>query len=427
MTTPDKTLDFRGWPQGIVNRTREFEVPPGGLRSAENVDILNSGKIQRRDGYELLAAGDWHSIWADEGIGFALGVKDDNLVALDSGGSTTLIRTGVGSAEVSYALLAGRVYWSNGDQCGLVDQDLSYHDWAVETPAPPIATASAAGGFPAGEYQVACTFIDGPGRESGTGPTTVVTLAEGQGIALSGISQPASADVAKVNVYVSEANGDSLYLTRTLPLNNTTASLSLGKRGRQLTTQWLEPLLPGQIVAAGMGRVLVATHNMLRWSEPMRGALRGTTKSYIRFASGIDLVIPVGQGEESSGVYVAAGARTYFLSGSEPEKWSQRIALPTGCIRGTGIRVRAGLFGDDYQGYAAFFVGLDGTRYLGLPNGQIQALSKTYVTDVADTGQSIVRRIAGADQIVTVMRGTGAGNSLGFSDSASAEVNRYSV
>lgn len=435
--TDDDLVALTGFAGGIANRLQEHETPLDALRAAQNVDIMPSGKLKRRAGYTLVEAGDWHSIWSDEAIGFGIGVKDDDLVQFGPGGAERVLVAGVGAAEVSCTLLAGKVYWSNGKQSGMVRVDTIAEDqaayplglaWAVEQPAqPPTLAAYASGALAAGEYQVAVTFTAFDGREGGAGAASVVTLTAGQGVQLTSIPQPVQPTVTGVNVYISEPDGDVLHLVRTLAVGVTSLIVGVGVRGRQLETQWLQPMPSGHLIASGNARVLVATDRVLRWSDPMRGALTDLARQYMQFNARIDALVPVGQGEDLAGVYVSAGKRTYFLRGADPATWQNSIAFPDGAVLGTGIRVRAGLFGSDYQGFAAFFVSTDGAYCLGLPSGQVQPLSEgRYVTSVADSGRALVRRAAGLDQIIAVLRGT-ATNALAFSDAASAEVNDYGV
>lgn len=437
MPTPSAPdlLKLQGFSGGIANRLPEHETPLDALRAADNFDILNTGAVSRRSGYTLIDAAEWHSLWSDESLGFAVGVRDGDLVLFEGTGTispTTLVAS-VGAAEVSCAAMAGRVYWSNGAQAGMVRPDRSAAPWAIESPThPPVVSANGLGGLEAGDYQIAVTFIDSDGRESGTGAAAVVTLTAGQGLALSSIPQPTHGDVAKILIYVSEPDGDVLHLVGSVAVGTTDTVVGVGDRGRPLATQWLQPMPPGDLVTAGAGRVYVASGNVMRWSDPMRDALHNPARNYARFtgkggSGNIDSIVAVGDGEESAGLYVSCGHLTYFLAGADPANWRKTIAFNAGAVRGTGTRVRAGLFGAEYQGFGAFWVSHDGAYLLGLPNGQVMPLSEgRYVTPIADSGRVVLRRAAGLDQMLTVLRGTAA-NAAAFSDSVSAEVNTYGV
>lgn len=424
MTTPDKTLDLKGWPQGIINRLSEYETPLDALRAATNVDILDSGKIRRRSGYTLIEAGSWHSLWSEPTVGFMLAVKDGDLVTADHNGAGATLLASIGNAEVSYAAIAGRAYLSNGAVGGMI-RNGAYDVWALPTPrSPHLATFSSPSGLHAGAYQVCMTYTDELGRESGAGYAEIVEVDGNQGILATDIPQYEN---CSSNIYITTANGDTFY--HVIKLSAGVNQLLIGEqtRGRQLETRWLQPLPPGQLIAAGAGRLFVATHNVLRWSEPLRGGLYNPIHNYLSFPAQIDAVCAVGIGENMSGVFVCSQQRTYFLSGSNPAEWKQRIAFPTGAVHGTGTLVRAGLFGGDYQGMGMLFVSNEGGYCLGLPDGSVAPLTESkYVTPIADTGRIFMRRAPGLEQAIALLRGT-AVNSLKFTDSVSEEVFRHGV
>lgn len=432
MTTPDDTLDFKGWPQGIINRLSEFETPLDALRAATNVDILNTGKIRRRSGYTLVESGEWHSLWSDPTVGAMFAVKNGNLVTVNHNGAQATLLASIGTADVSYAAVAGRAYLTNGTVGGMV-RNGAYDEWALpnpktisvaayNSPFDPVITSTS--GLGAGEYQVCMTYTDALGRESGAGYAEIVALNGNQSIQVSNIPQNGT---CSANLYVTGADGDMFYLAMTLPAGVTTCIIGDQTRGRQLETRWLQPLPAGQILASGAGRLFVGTNNVLRWSEPLRGGLYNPIQNYLSFPAQIDAIGVVGIGEQMSGVFVCSQQRTYFLSGSNPAEWKQRIALPAGAVHGTGTTVRAGLFGGDYQGNGMLFVSTEGGYCLGLPDGSVVPLTESkYVTPVADTGRLFMRRGPGLDQAIALLRGTTV-NSLKFSDSVAEEVFRHGV
>ena len=152
---------------GVANVPAETDLPTKNgvqvaLREAVNVDIPSSGAVQRREGYSLALAGtSAHSGWHDGMFPFALYVDQGTLRAMQTGGSTWPLVSGLHDAEVSYALVNERAYWSNGAQTGIVTAGGDALPWGVEHPnGQPLVSVSAAGGLAAGLYQVAVTFRD---------------------------------------------------------------------------------------------------------------------------------------------------------------------------------------------------------------------------------------------------------------------------
>lgn len=105
-----KGVDNRNAPESIVAKDRDkIETY---LTEAINVDISRVGKPKRRTGFTLSSAGSYHSLWHENGQGFA--VKDSRLISIDG----NLVETDLRAASDQYfsyadAMDAG-VYMSDG-------------------------------------------------------------------------------------------------------------------------------------------------------------------------------------------------------------------------------------------------------------------------------------------------------------------------
>lgn len=408
----DRALRGAGpWPLGVVNAIAEDAMPrdengrPLGLRAADNVDLDPVGTPSRRRGAEQFYAGTLaHSLWTDDRLPFGLFVDNGSLHAIDASGAVTDLAVPVGHLPLSFELIGERVFYCNRATSGMIDMALQRHEWGPETPGGQPTLAAADGyALPAGQYQVAVTFLDALGRESGTAQAATIDLAAGQGIALSDIPQPVAA--VAVAVFLTDANDQVLRLHSVLPTGTTTAVLGQRAKGRALETQFLRPMPPGQIVGLLNGRHFVADGRNLRWSPPLRYGLTDPVRNVLRFADDIDLFAPVGEGA-SGGVFVAAGARTHFLAGADPAGWSLNIRRPAGAIPGSYARIPANVFGSENTERVPVWVATDGHVCIGGPGGSItlpkQGLA---VLDGADRAAALFREEAGLQQYVVAMRG----------------------
>lgn len=185
----------------------------------------------------------------------------------------------VGLDPLSYTLIGDRVFYSNSSSCGVLDIDLQVHSWSPEHPAgQPVLTPSAASALAPGQYQVAVTFMDRLGRESGSTLAAVIDIGEGGGFELSDIPLPVAPDTASVAVYVSGPNDQVLRQYVILPAGTRSAPVLSAGEGRALTTQFLRPLPPGHIVRGAHGRQFVASGQEVLWSEALRyGMFRPST------------------------------------------------------------------------------------------------------------------------------------------------------
>lgn len=439
-------LRFAGWPRGVQNRGTEEAVlidemgKQTALRGGVNVDFDELGKPSRRQGYELtLALAGLHSLWSHPRFPLMLAAKDDTLLAFDTLEDSTAIADLVGpvDAPVCFALGSQDVYFSTRHDCGMVDADGTVRPWATENPSgqPAAAADAAVGGLDGGTYQVAITFTDATGRESGATLPVEVTVPQGGGIRLTDFPLPTHDDTTWVRLYCSPPEGDTLYFVQQLPVLTSAALIGAHTPGEALDKMFLSPLPPGQCVAHVAGTVHVGRGKLHAWAEPLMHGLGRAHTNYAVYDADITLLAPVGQGKDA-GLYlsVAAGAgksagRTYYLAGPDPKNWSRAIAHPHGAVPGSLSIVEADSIGLDVPGEVPMWFTDNGQLVVGLPGGKVQQLhADRYDGPVkASTGATAMREDDnGIKHVLTVLRG-GESNRFAASDSADAEVWKHGV
>jgi hypothetical protein len=261
------------------------------------------------------------------------------------------------------------------------------------------------GGLSAGTYQLAVTFLTAAGEESGASLAAMVDVPEGGGVQCDAIPQPPDASY-RVRLYLSGANGDVLHFARDLAAGMTSVLLGVTRAGKVLETQFLEPMPPGHIVRWFNGRLYVAVDNVLVWSEAMRYGLTRLAHNRAGFQKRLDLLEPVGAGDEGAGIYVASADRTYFLGGTDPKAFSNRIAYPHGAVPGTALRVPANVFGVQSSTEVVYWLARNGVGCLGLPGGTVMPLRENQVIGPsADSGASLYRDVNGLRQVITTLVG----------------------
>lgn len=401
------------WPLGINNVAREDRVPtteagaPLSLREALNVDLDNAGVPQRRRGHERFhTATLCHSLWADDAWPFGLFVDNGDLHLLDQSGGVESLGIAVGNAPLSYAVINDRIYFSNRATSGLLDATLQAYAWAPECPAgQPAAQVKAGLGLPAGQYMVAVTFTDVLGRESGSTLAASVDVPAGSGIALTQIPQPL--DALRINLYLSDANDQVLRLHSSVPPGETSLDIAVPARGRAMPDglQFLSAMPAGQIVRLFSGRHYIADGHRLRWSPPMRYGLTDRARHVIHFNAPIDLVEPI-ESRGGPGLFVAAGNRTYWFDGPDPEQWSQRIRMSSGAVPGSSCRVPGTAVGYEDPEDVVVWIARNGQFCVGGAGGGISLPKQGQaVVDTAERAATLYRAEDGIEQIVAAMRG----------------------
>lgn len=412
----DNKLSKAGpWPRGINNTAEEGALPenefgtrPIALREAVNVDLTAQGRPRRRRGYTAAIAGTLvHSLWSHRDLDWGLFVDDGELVALFPDESTQPLGVEVGNLPLSYALVNDRVYFTNAVVSGLITPDLQAWSWAPECPTgQPTATAVAGYALDAGIYQVAVTFTDLLGRESGAVLAAQVEVEDQGGIELAAIPQPVD-PVANptTNVYVTDANDQVPRLYTSAPSTISFGLITERAAGRPLLTQHLQALPAGSIVRGGHGRHWVARGNQVFWSQALRFGLYNPARDRMRYHAPVTMLEPIADGAAGAGVFVAAGEKVYWYAGADPTAFTQAIASHHGVVPGSSLFVPGKAVGMDTDAPVLTWLGTDGTQYVGTPGGSVQALTQGVAMDNAERAAVMYREQEGVAQLVTALRG----------------------
>lgn len=431
----NELLPLSGFPGGINNRAPEEAVPAGALRAARNVDLDDAGKLRRRPGAtEVYGVPGLHSLWAHDRVQWLLGVDPTSgIIGFDvyedrEALGPTLQRPDL---PMSWDYAAGRVFASNGVDALELREDGTTQGWATEAPGgqPLASVLASAGGLDAGIYQVAVTFIDVDGRESGATLPVEVELQAGQGIQLTNFPVSTDPRTALVRVYCSAPNGETLFAAQDLPVGLPSFLLGAHTPGAQLDKLFLSTMPPCTIVRAGHGRLWGARGPLLLWSEAlMYGLTRGAT-NYARHDGDVTMIEMVGQGE-SSGLYVstAAGAgkragRTYYLTSPDPANWQRVVAHHEGAVPGSATQLPARELGFEVPGLVPVWLTGGGQLVAGLPGGQVVELhAANYVAPAGVEHASLaLREVGGMRHLIATLRG-GQASGLTAVDQAEAEV-----
>jgi len=133
----EKNLSFG---LGVDQRSSEYELfdnPKTGQHSARrivNLDVTNTGPLQRRVGVQLVTAGDCHSLWSALDARTAYYVSGTSLYSFDGTTSTAVAAGLTPTFKVSYAQVSDDVYWSNGVQSGVLLGGVTNVPWGATDP-----------------------------------------------------------------------------------------------------------------------------------------------------------------------------------------------------------------------------------------------------------------------------------------------------
>ncbi|MFI8981503.1 hypothetical protein [Ectopseudomonas khazarica] len=384
------------WAKGANNIAKPERLPAGFVRELVNLDPSEGGQLEKRVGYERIAAG--------ENVRYAVSLTG-RVVFVDGGDiscysadsdSSQVIGSMAADGDIAGAVLNGQAYLV-GAFDSLRTDGREVKPWAV--PAPGFDVELIAGALPAGIYKVAVTAFGADGEESGVEPV-IFRLAEGQAFRV------VSDDSRPLQVYVSPANGATLYSQGPL-IGGAMAISVVDDHGARLTTAGLVPLPVCSMLAAFHSLLVGACGNYVVFTAPMTPHLMDPVAGFFQYPEPPTVIAPT-----EGGVYVVAD-RTYFVTGLDTGTPSQVPVLDLQAVRGSAVRL------PDKR--VAWF-----TRYgmaIGNAAGEISLPNRqTYAPDIARSGAAGVLENNGIPMVVTTMRGEAKPNNLATGDFADLEI-----
>lgn len=390
----NKPFDF-GVLLGENNRRPDYRLKTDEgsfVRAAVNVDLTPQSTFKRRQGSALAVAGtDCHSLWSNGTDAYF--ADYDTIYHL----SQAMVKTAVSAQvvpgqQVSFADVNGVVYCSTGAELfQLSGASAAVKAGIVPPNASPILTAAAGGSLPAGIYQATISFVAPSGEESGALKPVSVTVPENGSLTISGIQVSAGYSTA---VYLSPPNGDVLFrIAKTTDAALPAITIQPQSNASRARTILLSRMPPGQIVRCSDvdGRLVVASGNILYYSELFAPTLHNSAKSYIPFSGNITMVRPC-----VDGMFVSAD-QTYWLAGDMATA-SLAPVLPYKAVFGTDSKVPSS--------NNVWWMSGRG-MVVGSPGGQVENVQEKFVAvDAAAAGASMYREQDGMRQMLSSLFGT---------------------
>ena len=378
---------------GVNNRSTDASLDRGDtgryLRDAVNLDVTADGRLQGRTGYTEVIAGAYaHSIFSmgDDGLYVDSGVLY-HLQPSAAGLVRTAVRSGLApSALVSFVEAGGYVYYSNGSVLERY-RDKGCQPAVIAAPSPaPVPTFVPDGALPEATYLLAFAMRDVAGEVGLASDVVAVT-----GVGAIEFTVPTMPTGTFMQAYITSANGSELMLAGEFLAGERRIDTPV-TAGVSCPTLNRRAMPPGSIVRAYHGRLLVASGNLLFYSEPMQYGVAADL-GFIPFPAPITLVEPC-----ESGVFVAAD-RTYWLAGADIADVAVSTASLDTAVPGSSCKAD----GPEVAWFSSSGI------VVGSPGGQIKKLMDDDVAvEPPAWGATMRRDFAGLQQYVSAGEPTGA-------------------
>lgn len=382
------------WAGGANNVAQPDKLPSGDVRQLINMDATPGGTLEKRPGYERVAAFTGVRAVGKAG-GKVIVVNETAAHAYDpqTNSSIAIADGEIGAGKVAITELNDTAYISTANETFKTRGDV-LKNWGVDAPYPNITLES---GSISGLTRVALTAIGDDGEESGCTP--LIYSLKNQNLIVS------SNNPRRIKLYASKPDQETLFYQ--FDVVGTVRLQSVRDDSERLVTAHMRPFPPCSQLISTKAVIIGVERNMLYVSMPMMPHLHDPLAGFFQYSSDINVVSAT-----EGGVFVCTETETYFLTGINSAPSQQKIAN-YGAVKGTGAELP--------DGRVCWF-----TRYgqaIGGNDGGVTLLNSGKLSpDIAQNGASGLIESAGNQSIVTTMRGAVKTGSMGIGFKSTLEI-----
>jgi hypothetical protein len=359
---------------------------------ALNVEVLDGGKLVRRQGYSLhISLPGAHSLWAKSVM---LVVAQGILYRIEGGTAIALGAVPEPQAPVCYAEVDNLIYMATPTWSAVYELlSGQVRDWGVSLPPVPDFDI-VAGDMPPGTYSFCFTRMDGD-RLSGNGQIVKVSWeGNSQGIQINNLPTDGQC-------WITHPNGVDLYLA------SMTGKFIVAPTAVPLPSYQVAPPSGISYFAPAFGRMWACVGKNLIFSDPFQFEWF-RTPNFKPFIEDLVMVAPV-----TDGLFVSSKDSTWFLDGTEPGKMVLK-RIGDGAVPGTLVyaELPGAIVGGGYemsrrlsQIPAPVWIGKHGV-VIGTQTGHLVHLTESRLRmSIRSQGGSLFRVKKGVPQIITVLSG----------------------
>lgn len=256
--------------RGLNNVSDGLDLGLSWQRTADDVDVTNTGRIQRRRGYlrrVTQAANSGAYATLDEQRAFV--VDNGVLKSVNPDLTVTTLESGLSTDPMYFDEWAGVVFCTNGTDYRTIQPNNRVKKWGV--PAAPVPRVFLGTGvLPEGLYRVCSTLVDADGIEGSNSDVAVVQVATDKSILIE-VSAVAG---YTTNVYVTAADGATYYLLAASVVGSVVYSCAPDRLGAELRF-WFTDVPRGGMPCMHAGRAHLAEYfpdqdqSLILFSKPL--------------------------------------------------------------------------------------------------------------------------------------------------------------
>ena len=320
------------------------------VREAVNVNVSEAGKVSLRNGSRHVTGTKYESLWQSPLHKDVFGVLGGDLVKVNTADWSHEVIGRVGR-NVRYCLLNNKVCISSTFGLMLFD-GVQLRPLTIETPPVPKAITGTQGALKVGKYTIGISWV-GDVESAASESTTVEitgtvdsfdTYASGSIV----VELPTVYDtsVKAVRVYVSSRDGTQLMQYGEYDSATTTVEITnVETVTAPMKFSHMTPMPAGDYLRLWKGRLIVASRNIIRFSEPLAYHIHDARYGYVAMPQRVTFIEPV-----EGGVWVGQGTHVVFLRGTSPSEFAFELGSNIAPVPNSSILVESDVTNDASQG-----------------------------------------------------------------------------
>lgn len=370
---------------GIDNVSEDAAMVQGGkepfvfVRDAVNVNVTPAGMIEMIASGGKVTDNTYKYIWQSPLHKDVFAVFGDDLVKVNSSNWSHESLINVGGGYVVYAVLNNHVIAASKRGLFVYDGQ-TCQPLTINTPPPPIAY----GGIDNTQQtrSIAISWLRGSMESS---LSDYVTAGASTDVVLPMVFDPT---ITAVNIYATSLGGTDMQLAGTVSSSVTSYKIEADHAlGMAAQFAHLSPMPTGKYLCYWRGRLITATANVIRFSEPLAYHLHDERHGFIQTSQGITFIQPV-----EGGLWVGQFDHVLFIQGSQPDEMTVSIKAAANPVPGSAIQIDAELIGEASEGGAQSALWLSSNGYvIGTSSGQVVELNAGRIKNISAQSATTVR------------------------------------
>ena len=371
---------------GIDNTSEDAAMVQGGrepfvyVRDAVNVNVTPAGKIEMIASGSRVTDSKFQNLWQSPLHKDVFAILGSVWVKVNTNDWSYDTLADIGSSDLYHTVLnnmivvAGKhgIYTYDGQTC----QPLT-----INAPPPPVASGSQDDNNQS--RSVAISWLRGSMESSlsdyvsAPGSDTTVSLPL--------VTDPS---VTSVNIYATNVGGTDMQLAGTANRDATSFSITKDHQlGMAAQFAHLSPMPTGKYLCYWRGRLITATANVIRFSEPLAYHLHDERHGFIQTSQRITFIQPV-----ENGLWVGQSDHVIFIQGTQPDDMTISIKSAQAPVPNSAIQIPSNDIGEAAEGGSLVTVWLASNGYVaGSSAGQIVEYQAGRISNISAQSGTTVR------------------------------------